>query len=565
MDKRGRRTTFEIDQAETEPMELNQSCDSDLRLTGSVPGGVDGLNVVSESKPARPDFEELDEDEKEMLSEAKARLANTQGKKAKRKARERMIAESRRIALLQRRRELKQVGINAKIKHKKKFKGETDYNAEIAFQRTPEEGPYDVSKEEKMNIKDKQVFSRKTEQFGTYNQELQKQKKKDKRRRDDMKRLNRTDEANLQIKPDDDGDEVRKRRKLVLSEPGTTEVQKSTDIDTRIEQATKSLNKKSFEKSVLFTKPDAEDQDEELEAETVKVKKEPGVKKIKVKKERGHKKPKAVTLAMKLKKLPKPLNNFEIIADEIPTDLITTGEQQTASDTHSNSGLITDKGEIQKREEANKQELIASLLVTQAKKQGLPIPSLDSVTEFDIPMSESVDDQITVKMIELIRNDHNDTASSYASGKADQFTYEELLLQQRLKKEVERKISDLVSENEAQQKYRELIENELGTATEKIDTNGLIELIKSTSTNSNSIEKELKKVVSPHQSTNDDLKEEVRSKLQELSQLDLDYARYLSLRDDEREVMRLRKITLQDQLDILSETVESAKTQLLYP
>ncbi|GME96092.1 unnamed protein product [Ambrosiozyma monospora] len=67
--------------------------DSDLRLTGSVPGGVDGLNVVSESKPARPDFEELDEDEKEMLSEAKARLANTQGKKAKRKARERMIAE----------------------------------------------------------------------------------------------------------------------------------------------------------------------------------------------------------------------------------------------------------------------------------------------------------------------------------------------------------------------------------------------------------------------------------------------------------------------------------------
>ncbi|GMG37528.1 unnamed protein product [Ambrosiozyma monospora] len=500
-----------------------------------------------------------------MLSEAKARLANTQGKKAKRKARERMIAESRRIALLQRRRELKQVGINAKIKHKKKFKGETDYNAEIAFQRTPGEGPYDVTKEEKMNIKDKQGFSRKTEQFGTYNQELQKQRKKEKRRRDDMKRLNRTDESNLQIKPDDDGDEVRKRRKLVLSEPGMIEVKQDTDIDSRIEQATKSLNKKSFEKSVLFTKADTEEQNEELKDEIVKVKKEPGVKKLKVKKEKGHKKPKVVTLAMKLRKLPKPLNDFEIIADETPTELIITEEQPTTSDTPSTNGLVTDKGEIQKREEANKQELIGNLLVTQAKKQGLPIPSLASATEYDIPMSGSVEDQITSKMIELIRNDTNSIASSSASSEANHFTYEELLLQQRLKKEVERKISDLVSETKAHQRYGELINTEISRATEETDTKGLIELIKSTSTNSNSIEKELKKVVSLHQSTNEDLKEDVRLKLQELSHLDLDYCRYLCLRDDEREVMRVRKMTLQDQLDVLSETVESAKTKLLYP
>ena len=43
----------------------------------------------------------MDEDEKEMLSEARARLANTQGKKAKRKARERQLEESRRLAVLQ--------------------------------------------------------------------------------------------------------------------------------------------------------------------------------------------------------------------------------------------------------------------------------------------------------------------------------------------------------------------------------------------------------------------------------------------------------------------------------
>ena len=49
------------------------------------PGEID---PNPETKPARPDPVDMDEDEKEMLSEARARLANTRGKKAKRKARE---------------------------------------------------------------------------------------------------------------------------------------------------------------------------------------------------------------------------------------------------------------------------------------------------------------------------------------------------------------------------------------------------------------------------------------------------------------------------------------------
>jgi pre-mRNA-splicing factor CDC5/CEF1 len=49
--------------------------------------------------------------EKEMLSEARARLANTQGKKAKRKAREKQLEEARRLAVLQKKRELKAAGI----------------------------------------------------------------------------------------------------------------------------------------------------------------------------------------------------------------------------------------------------------------------------------------------------------------------------------------------------------------------------------------------------------------------------------------------------------------------
>jgi hypothetical protein len=52
----------------------------------------------------------MDDDEKEMLSEARARLANTRGKKAKRKAREKQMEEARRLASLQKKRELKAAG-----------------------------------------------------------------------------------------------------------------------------------------------------------------------------------------------------------------------------------------------------------------------------------------------------------------------------------------------------------------------------------------------------------------------------------------------------------------------
>jgi len=77
------------------------------------PGEVD---PHPETKPARPDPVDMDEDEKEMLSEARARLANTRGKKAKRKAREKQLEEARRLALLQKRRELKAAGISGRVR-----------------------------------------------------------------------------------------------------------------------------------------------------------------------------------------------------------------------------------------------------------------------------------------------------------------------------------------------------------------------------------------------------------------------------------------------------------------
>ncbi|EIN07595.1 hypothetical protein PUNSTDRAFT_70360 [Punctularia strigosozonata HHB-11173 SS5] len=106
------------------------------------PGEID---PDPETKPARPDPIDMDEDEKEMLSEARARLANTQGKKAKRKARERQLEEARRLAVLQKKRELKAAGIIMRSKTKKKG---MDYNADIPFEKKPAPGFYDTSDEQ---------------------------------------------------------------------------------------------------------------------------------------------------------------------------------------------------------------------------------------------------------------------------------------------------------------------------------------------------------------------------------------------------------------------------------
>ena len=132
---------------------LDQACAKDEGAPGYEasddprrlrPGEID---PNPEAKPARPDPVDMDEDEKEMLSEARARLANTRGKKAKRKAREKQLEEARRLASLQKKRELKAAGLDVYKRHRKN-KG-IDYNAEIPFERKAPAGFFDVSGEEK--------------------------------------------------------------------------------------------------------------------------------------------------------------------------------------------------------------------------------------------------------------------------------------------------------------------------------------------------------------------------------------------------------------------------------
>jgi pre-mRNA-splicing factor CDC5/CEF1 len=185
------------------------------------PGEVD---PDPETKPARPDTIDLDEDEKEMLSEARARLANTQGKKAKRKARERQQEESRRLAALQKRRELKTAGINIKVTTRKK--GQMDYNADIPFEKKPVPGFYDTVEEIQRNEYQRTHFDPKKQQVGNKRKGEQDEDADRKRRKNDKDAPSASIQAAIkagQMQKIREAEQSSKRRALVLPAPQVSE------------------------------------------------------------------------------------------------------------------------------------------------------------------------------------------------------------------------------------------------------------------------------------------------------------------------------------------------------
>ncbi|SPQ25155.1 c23925db-dd2c-45e9-90b2-105805b7952b [Thermothielavioides terrestris] len=185
------------------------------------PGEID---PDPETKPARPDTIDLDEDEKEMLSEARARLANTQGKKAKRKARERQQEESRRLAVLQKRRELKTAGINIKVTTRKK--GQMDYNADIPFEKKPVPGFYDTTEEIQRNEFQRAHFDPKKQQVGNKRKGEQDEDAERKRRKNEKDGPSASLQAALkagQMQKLREAEQSSKRKPLVLPAPQVSE------------------------------------------------------------------------------------------------------------------------------------------------------------------------------------------------------------------------------------------------------------------------------------------------------------------------------------------------------
>lgn len=121
----------------------------ELGVSTSLEFKVGEINPNAETQVAKPDGTEMEDEEREMLAEARARLLNTQGKKSTRKVRERMLEESKRIAQLQKRRELKQAGVRTDIKKpRKRYATEIDYNEDVVYEQPPLPGIYDTSLED---------------------------------------------------------------------------------------------------------------------------------------------------------------------------------------------------------------------------------------------------------------------------------------------------------------------------------------------------------------------------------------------------------------------------------
>jgi pre-mRNA-splicing factor CDC5/CEF1 len=161
-----------------------------------------------------------------MLSEARARLANTQGKKAKRKARERQLEESRRLAVLQKRRELKNAGINIKVVTHKK--GEMDYNADIPFEKKAVPGFYDTLEEQARNERQRQSFDPRKQQLANKRKGDVEEDPEKKRRKNDkngsMAAFAAAAKAG-QMQKIREAEQSSKRRPLVLPSPQVSETE----------------------------------------------------------------------------------------------------------------------------------------------------------------------------------------------------------------------------------------------------------------------------------------------------------------------------------------------------
>ncbi|EAT38672.1 AAEL009469-PA [Aedes aegypti] len=200
------RYEYLLDQAQRKEEGEDGSMDDPRKLK---PGEID---PNPETKPARPDPKDMDEDELEMLSEARARLANTQGKKAKRKAREKQLEEARRLAALQKRRELRAAGIGLGNR-KRKLKG-IDYNSEIPFEKTPAAGFYDTSEEFVVPIAADFSSLRQQQLDGELRTE-----KEARERKKDKEKLKQKKENDVPLAMLQNQEPAKKRSKLVLPEP----------------------------------------------------------------------------------------------------------------------------------------------------------------------------------------------------------------------------------------------------------------------------------------------------------------------------------------------------------
>jgi pre-mRNA-splicing factor CDC5/CEF1 len=161
-------------------------------------------------------------------------LANTQGKKAKRKAREKMLDEAKRLADLHKRRELKQAGLlssaaRTKSLGGKRKRGEMDLGVEIPFHKPAPIGFHDTTDEDRRAdmIRNKRLREVNVKQINESQYRTRDREEKDAQKREDS-RIRALERSNMQyivseVSKVNDPVSVRKRGTLAMPEPSVAD------------------------------------------------------------------------------------------------------------------------------------------------------------------------------------------------------------------------------------------------------------------------------------------------------------------------------------------------------
>ena len=195
------------------------------------PGEID---PNPETKPARPDPIDLDEDMKETLNEARARVANTRGKKAKRKIREKQLEEARKLATLQKKRELRAAGIEFHVRIAKRLLKETNYNRDVPFMREVPKGTWTDENDNETPPPDKYKADINLQYLESRSRDIEeeKQRKKDEAKMKSLKLKNLPMAFELINKKYNFVDE--KKEKINLPKPeNSNEIKDSEDIEMK--------------------------------------------------------------------------------------------------------------------------------------------------------------------------------------------------------------------------------------------------------------------------------------------------------------------------------------------
>ncbi|OVF07461.1 putative pre-mRNA-splicing factor [Clavispora lusitaniae] len=516
----------------------DRSDDEDLKLTGPGIETLPALGNAFESLPSRPDLEDMDDDEREMLSEAKARLANTQGKKAKRKDRERMLEESKRISLLQKRRELKAAGIKVSLESKNRKKRQAfDYNADIPHEHTPLPGLFDTTEEEQRTEKEALSFEKTVNTKGMAMSDVEKSNKRKaeelvkRESNKSLKEIKGAAEASTLAAEED-----LKRRKLNIPAPGEKET--TRNIEERIKLKSKDIIESQKTNSNIFTSPAASHEvPRQIDFEPHKMT------------QRIPKKKLVELISKSLARLPKTTKRVQLVLPQLDSheDLVTAELEEDS----------TNKAEALKllqRVEEEKAKLRRSQVVQREyhipNPKTLVLPSEDGLSD--------IEKEIATEFHALIKSDYKEFVDSSASGNIVHI----------LEEEEYNTIKDLISKECKDQEHvmKQLLERStnLPHTTDAMDR--VYDLIQELSSRAEAYE-------FPIMDSWNRYYEEVRSqiegineKYENLSQLDIETRLYTSIADQETEAIKWRTARLKKTMEDISraETRTLKKRDSLY-